>query len=231
MIEVKQFEHKKPSGLDYLCEATATAQGRLYSTPEGAFPSVSTITSLLNEDAIAEWKKNVGEEEANKIGATAARRGTDVHWACEQYLLNKLSRLQMISLMPSTKELFLQLLPYLNKYISDVYCVEQALYSSTLKTAGKTDGAVLWDLTPSIIDYKTSRKFKQESYLLHYFLQCTMYALMFKERTGIAIEQFVVIIAVEGEQHPQIVKKPIHPYIPQVQPLIDKYYARYSSLA
>ena len=41
---------------------------RRYVTPEGvAYPSVTTVTSILNEDKIAKWRAKVGEEEANKI--------------------------------------------------------------------------------------------------------------------------------------------------------------------
>ena len=53
---------------------------RRYVTPNGvAYPSVTTVTSILNEDKIAAWRARVGEEEANKIGSKAATRGTAVH--------------------------------------------------------------------------------------------------------------------------------------------------------
>ena len=35
-----------------------------------------------------EWRKRVGEAEANKI-STRRRRGTNVHQMCEDYLNNK----------------------------------------------------------------------------------------------------------------------------------------------
>ena len=62
---------------------------RRYVTPEGvAYPSVTTVTSILNEDKIAKWRAKVGEEEANKIGHKAATRGTAVHTLVEKYLKN-----------------------------------------------------------------------------------------------------------------------------------------------
>ncbi len=230
-LGLHQFKHNRPLGLDYECEQVTTDQGRYYVTPEGfKYPSVSTVVSLLNEKAIAEWKQRVGPEHAARVSQVAASRGTDVHLACELFLTNKLSRMQMVGLMPSTKELFLKVKPYLQKFIHEVWCVEQSLYSTQLCAAGKTDAAGIWDGVPSIIDFKTSSKYKREDYILNYFLQCTMYALMFKERTGQAIEQFVIVIAVEEEREPQIFKKSIHSFVPQVDPLVKQYWTRHASL-
>ena len=60
---------------------------RFYQTPEGQkYPSVTTVTSLLTRDHIKLWKKRVGEEVANKISTSAAKRGTRMHSLFEQYL-------------------------------------------------------------------------------------------------------------------------------------------------
>jgi genome maintenance exonuclease 1 len=55
----------------------------------------------------------------------------------------------------------------------------------------------------SIIDFKTSRKRKEEKWISNYFMQEAAYAVMFEERTKIPIVQLVTIIATE-EQEPQI---------------------------
>jgi len=48
---------------------TETINGkRFYLTPEGnKYPSVTTITSQHNKQSILEWRKRVGEAEANRI--------------------------------------------------------------------------------------------------------------------------------------------------------------------
>ena len=70
-------------------EAETTSSGRSYMTPEGnQYPSITTCLSVLSRKSIMEWRKRVGEEEANKISARAAGRGTRVHKMCEDYLNN-----------------------------------------------------------------------------------------------------------------------------------------------
>ena len=49
----------------------------------------------------------------------------------------------------------------------------------------------------SIIDFKTSTRLKQKSWITKYFLQECAYSLMYKERTGIDITNLVTILAIE----------------------------------
>jgi hypothetical protein len=53
-------------------------------------------------------------------------------------------------------------------------------------------------------------------------MQCTAYALMFAERTGIWIDDIVVVIATE-EGPAQIFEKQIHDYRQPLLIYIDKY--------
>ena len=54
-----------------------TESGRRYFTPEGnAYPSITTVLSILSKEAIKAWRARVGAEEANKISRQAAGRGT-----------------------------------------------------------------------------------------------------------------------------------------------------------
>lgn len=55
----------------------------------------------------------------------------------------------------------------------------------------------------SIIDFKTSRKLKDRSYITGYFNQCAFYAMAFRERTGLSVQQIVVLISVDDE-NPQV---------------------------
>lgn len=229
IIIPNKFQHNLPQGLDYSCESTTTTTGRFYNVPGGRrYPSASSVTSLLNKGAIDEWRKRVGIQEANRISGMAARRGTDVHLACETFLRNEMTPFKMMKMLPTTKELFVQLKPCLLEHITSIYCIEQSLYSDVLRIAGKTDGAVLWDNIPTIIDFKTSTKLKKIEYLRHYCLQSTAYAIMFTERTGILIEQFALLIGVDGEREPQIFVDKIHPYIEELYKYRDEYWSLHS---
>ena len=82
-----EFIHEKIDlGYDSLDRAEHS-DGRRYVTLDGnAYPSVTTILGIVNEEKIAAWRKRVGEDEANKIGTRAANRGTAVHSIIEKYL-------------------------------------------------------------------------------------------------------------------------------------------------
>ena len=75
----------------------------------------------------------------------------------------------------------------------------------------------------SIVDYKNSIKEKKEEWIQDYFVQCTAYAEMFEDRTGIPINQLVVAIANE-EGTPQIFIKEKHKYITELVTSIGKYW-------
>jgi genome maintenance exonuclease 1 len=218
------FNHVKLSELDFELEAVTTENGRWYTTPKGnVYPSITTVLSSYNKGAIQQWRQSVGEDVANKISKKAADRGTKLHAVCEDYLNNKLSPLRMQTMMPDTKSLFLQLRPFIDENIGDVYAIEQPLYSDRLKVAGRVDLIAYWNGALSIIDYKSSTKEKNEDWIQNYFLQCSAYAEMFGEITGREISQIVVAIAVEDGM-PQIFTKQKIKYLPTLNEFVGNYH-------
>jgi genome maintenance exonuclease 1 len=196
---MKSFNHVKLSELDFELESETTETGRTYRTPGGkSYPSITTVLSNYNKQAIYEWRQRVGAEEANRISRAASGRGTKLHNAVEKYLLNEMSEMKMQTMMPDTKELFLKVKPFLDTHIGDIYGIEQPLYSDKLQIAGRCDCIAEWEGELSIIDWKTSTNPKDKEYIQNYFMQATGYAEMFEERTGKPINQIVVAIAVEN---------------------------------
>jgi genome maintenance exonuclease 1 len=191
---------------------------RLYITPNGNYPSVTTVTSLLVKEGIAKWRKRVGEEVANKITSTASRRGTNVHKAFEKYLLNE----EIPTLAPSNQFLFDDLAPILAERIGLIRGVEAPLYSDYLRVGGRVDAVCEWDGVLSIVDFKTASKRKYESYITNYYLQSSAYAVMFEERTQIPVSQIVIAIAVENDE-PQIFVKKRDEYIESFQELREQF--------
>ena len=49
---------------------------------------MTSVTGLLNKEAIKKWRKKVGEKKANKISTQAARHGTSAHQLFEDYIRN-----------------------------------------------------------------------------------------------------------------------------------------------
>jgi len=188
---MKKFNHV-PVELQDLTAYT-TEKGRVYQTPEGkSYPSVTTVLSEHTKQGIQEWRKRVGEEEANKISKQAANRGTRIHNIIENYLNNE--ELENISLME--KEMFSVILPELDR-INNIRSLEAPLYSDHLRLAGRVDCIAEYDGKLSIIDFKTARREKDKEHILHYFMQASAYAIMFEERTNIPINRLTIIIVVE----------------------------------
>ena len=204
--------------IDYDLETETINGKRFYKTPEGLlYPSVTTITSQHGKDKILEWRKRVGEEEANRISTKASNRGTKVHKICENYLNNeedyaRTNPAHIHKTMPDTIAMFKSLQPLLDEHVNNIHALEIPLYSHHLKVAGRVDCIAEYDGKLSIIDFKTSGKLKEESWIKGYFMQCSAYAVMYEERTGIPVSQIVIMIAVDSE-HPQVFIKKRNDYI------------------
>jgi hypothetical protein len=188
-----------------------TEGGRRYFTPEGnAYPSITTVLGILSKQGILEWRKKVGEAEANKISQQASVRGTAVHKLAEDYLNNDPNWKE--GAMPTNLFSFEDIKKIMDKRLDNIWMQEVFLYSDRLKTAGQVDCIAEFDGQLSIIDFKTSRKPKKEEWITSYFIQAAFYAAAFYERTGIPIKQGVILITVDGSE-PQVFKINTYDYL------------------
>jgi genome maintenance exonuclease 1 len=195
------FNHVNVNEFEELEQVTREDGVRFYQTPTGnKYPSVTTVLGSLNKQAIIDWRKKIGEAEANKISRSASSRGTKLHLHCENYLNNNNVLVENLPFVQ--RELFNSILPELHR-INNIHVQEQRLYSHHLRMAGTVDCIAEHDGRLSVIDFKTSGKLKKKEWISSYFMQCAAYAVMYEERTGIPISKLVVIIAVEGE-NPQV---------------------------
>lgn len=223
---MRDFEYVKLPELQFDLTSETTDSGRTYVTPSGEkYPSITTVLSSYNKKAFFEWRQRVGAEEANRIARLASSRGTKVHTVCEKYLLNEITEVKMRTMMPDTKSYFLQLKPFIDEHVGKIYGLEQALYSHRLRLAGRCDCIAEWNGKISIIDYKTSSREKEEDSILNYFMQCSAYAEMFEEITGLPIEQVVVAMAVENG-NPQIFVRQKYKYLDPLNEYIGKYWKK-----
>jgi len=198
-----------------------TEGGRRYFTPEGnAYPSITTILSMLSKDSIIKWRKRVGEEEANKISTRAATRGTAVHKLAEDYIDNVPDWNKDV--MPNNLASFNDLKSIIDQRLNNIWFQEEFLYSDRLECAGQVDCIAEFDGELSIVDFKTSRKPKKEEWITSYFIQASFYAAAFYERTGIPIKQGVILITVDGSE-PQVFKVNTHNYLKQFLEVRQQY--------
>ena len=113
--------------------------------------------------------------------------------------------------------LFSQLKPTLEKSIDNIYAQECGLWSEKYRVAGRVDCIAEWNGVPSIIDFKTSRSERKDDYNFEYYMQASAYAEMFEERTGIEINQIVILVVTEDGLVQEFVREK-HDYL---EPLIE----------
>src|SRR6056300_1622117 len=143
---MRKCEHVEINlGYDDLSAETGD-KARIYNTPDGKFPSVTTVLSILSEEAIAAWRARVGEEEANRVGGRAAARGTKVHSIIEDYLNGK----DTTEYLPHIRQSLSNVQHILDSRIGRIFGIEVPLYSKYLGLAGRCDCIAEFDGVASI---------------------------------------------------------------------------------
>jgi hypothetical protein len=211
----KRFNHTPITDTDL--DAYMKHGLRFYVTPEGDYPSITTILGgTADKGWLDSWRTSLGASKADAETQRCADRGTAVHLLAEKYLQND-ENYDAKQRYENVK-LFNQIKIHVNK-INNILGQEIALYSTLLRLAGRCDVIAEYDGVLSIIDFKTSNGNKDTHMIEDYFLQCTAYSLMFEEMFGITIDQIVVIISVEKGLSGQVFKRDRAPYI---TPLIKR---------
>ncbi len=185
--------------------------GRYYVVDENKgikLPSVTTVLSEMSDKSgLDEWRKRVGDAEADRISKFAANRGTFMHSLHEHYLdarfihnIEKPLQQAFINAMKEcsdlTKEemevgknLFLQFHNNSDFYdrIDSIMFQEIPLWSFIGGGyAGRMDLSIYGKpKTPKVIDFKTSKKPKKEEWIDGYKMQTAAYSVALHERHGI----------------------------------------------
>lgn len=188
---------------------------RFYQTPDGVFPSVTTVTGWEKRKFFAQWRKN-NPEESKRVCA----RGTSLHSIVEKYLLNE--KINLSSLEENTKDLFTLIKPEVDK-INNIKCLETALWSKIVGLAGRVDCIAEYNREPCIIDFKGSTKTKRKDDIENYFLQTTAYSLMWQDLTGEKIKKLKILIACENGTM-QIFEDTTINYVLRLKETIEKYH-------
>jgi len=200
---------------------------RFYVTPEGnKYPSITTVLSVRNKKGLFEWRKRVGEQVANHIARTAAARGTKVHHMCEDYL-NNMHNESPEKFAEHAKNflpwcLFKRLRRGVLCNIDNIHAQEAGLYSDKYKVAGRVDCIAEYKGVPSIIDFKTSTKERNDSWNENYYIQGSAYAEMFGERTGIEINQKVILVVTEDGTVQEFIKNK-DKYLPMLEETVTEW--------
>ena len=221
MMIAKKFNHVDVDCTFQNLPTTYGSDGsRYYCTEDGnKYPSVTTVTGWEKQAFFAEWRRNNPEESRRVLN-----RGNKLHSAIEDYLNNEENPKE--SLAPNEQILFDQMQDELDK-IDNIYAQEVPLWSSLLKLAGRVDCVAEYNGELSIIDFKGSTREKRKSDIGNYFMQATAYSIMFQERTGIKIDNIVILVSCEDGTVQSFVDNPIN-YTKSLYECIQGYHRRFN---
>lgn len=176
--------------------------GRLYLSPGGSkLPSVTTILSkTADKTFLIDWRKRVGDAEANKITNTSTGLGTAMHKMLEDYLCEDKTPSGNMFATAMAKSIICHGV----KNINEVWGLEVGLCSEGLY-GGTTDCVGVHDGSPAIIDFKNSRRLKKKEWVEDYLIQTTAYAHSHNEMYGTNINKGVIMLATHDAVYQEFV--------------------------
>ena len=188
---MKTFDHAFVE-LNEQIESVETPNGRRYRTPDGIFPSVTTVTGWKKRAFFAKWRRDNPEESKRVLS-----RGTKLHSLIETYLRNSLTPTALLEATGTNEaDLFVSMQEDINR-IGKIFAIEVPLWSKKVGLAGRTDCIGEFDGVPSVIDFKSSNYPKSEDAIQDYFMQATAYSLMWQDLTGQELRNIAILIGVE----------------------------------
>lgn len=168
---------------------------RHYTDGSTPVPSVTTILSETGDKtALIEWRKRVGDAEANRISRESAGLGTKVHNALENYVNGEewdTFGTNLVSTM--AKSMTSEMIDKGLSNVDEVWGIEVGLIAQGLY-AGTADCVGLYNGVPSIIDFKTAKKIKKREWIEDYFLQGSAYTLAHNEMFDSNIDQVAILM-------------------------------------
>lgn len=170
---------------------------RYYRIP-GCDVLVPSVTSVLYKDT----EFSVDEQTLERAG----RRGSIIHDMVEEYVLSE--SIPKTS-MPVHLETFYKIKNVIDDRVDEVNYVEAPAYSLNMMTAGRIDMIGYFDELPSIIDFKTAKRYKRPEHLNNYIFQTVTYAILALETYDFQADQIVLIIANDEDSKAQVEIRPI----------------------
>jgi hypothetical protein len=193
----------------------------------GTYPSVTTVLGETSDKTgLDAWRNRIGVDKADQIGRDAANRGTVMHKLCEIYLnlpssmkpKDRLDETLALSKLDDEIEGFdnrakivggMMFYNFIRSnsfdIIKRVICQEKFLWTPRDGGyAGTVDNlSELINLTTAVVDFKTSKKPKDEKWIEDYKLQVSAYAVAIYDRLKIKVDTCRIWISNELDTTPQ----------------------------
>ena len=147
--------HNKKYKYTYDMKVDTLPTGRTYFTPDGDYPSITTVLGkTANNPWLQAWKDRVGEEEAARISKEATDRGTLVHEYAEKYFNGEDIHRDLVQENYDVVQMSKDLIKIAETGVEEIWGQEQILWSNKYKYAGRCDMVGIWKGKPTIIDFK-----------------------------------------------------------------------------
>ena len=210
MIVIGNFNHNFYDIPKNCIEQLESENIRAYSTPDGIFPSVTTVVGWEKHKKFAQWR-----EKNKKESQRVCDRGTLLHSKIESYILNEEIN------MDQHDELFTLIKKEVD-HVNNIRALEQPLWGKITGLAGRVDCIAEYKKELSVIDFKASTMPKKKIDIENYFCQAAAYSLLWQERTGESVPNIVILIANE-QGFCQVFKEKVINFIEPLKKAIDTY--------
>ena len=194
-----------------------TPNGRFYETPDGTFPSVTTVLSAIPVPELDAWREAVGIEEADRITKRAGFLGTAMHSFCEKHLKKEQYTLDLLE-----KHSYKSLIPHLD--CIEPQLIEESLWSKKLRVAGTLDCLGKYKGRFGVIDFKSTSRLKYDGDFDSYWLQCAFYAVMVYERFGLLADNLFIIMQDLAAGECNVYEQKTKEWIPKLKEARDAYH-------
>ena len=150
--------------------------GRLYDVAGYRLPSVTSILSRTKDQGfLKDWRKKIGDKEADRIMNLSSVRGTAMHKYLESHIqeigYEDLTDTGRQAKSMAEKVIEIGLAPVDEYYGSEVTMYYPGLY------AGQTDLVCMHNGEDAIVDFKQSNRPKKKEWIEDYYLQIAAYAM------------------------------------------------------
>jgi len=201
---------------------------RHYVFDKEKLPSVTTILDITQpaekRESLAAWRAREGEDNAARIVASSAARGTAMHKILEMYILEQ-GYLDETNVGKQAHNMAVQVIQNGLSNVTEYYGTECTLYYPGLY-AGQTDLVGIHKGQDAIIDFKQTNKPKRKEWIGDYCLQLAAYAMAHNMLFNTKITKGVIMMCSKDNYYQEFVieglefQKHMHNFLRRV----DEYY-------
>ena len=128
--KLKMWKYNKKYDYTFNMKVETLPSGRTYFTPDGDYPSITTILGkTATQSWLQKWKEKVGEEEAARISKEATDRGTLIHKYAERYFNKEEIFSDLIHESSDVIQMSKDLIKITESGVDEIWGQEQILWS------------------------------------------------------------------------------------------------------